>query len=119
MNIEQTPEQKISMLEAQVLGLEKKLSDAEGAIEDLKAEKAYLEGEIKDLDDYGDNEIREEFLSRGMSDPMDAEYRRLAEHIAAGETDDALSLLADISDGAVSPAVVKMLAKAHSQERLL
>ena len=119
MNIEQTPEQKISMLEARVLGLENKLSDAEGAIEDLKAEKADLEGEIKDLDEYSDKEIREEFLLRGMTDLMDAEYRRLAEHIAAGETDDALSLLADISDGAVSPAVVKMLAKAHAQERLL
>lgn len=119
MNIEQTPEQKIQMLEAQVLSLENKLSDAEGAIEDLKAEKASLEEEIKDLSDYDDDEIRSEFLSRGMVDPMDAEYRRLAEHVVAGETDDALSLLAEISNGAVSPAVVKMLAKAHAQESLL
>lgn len=119
MNIEQTPEQKIQMLEAQVLSLENKLSDAEIAIEDLKAEKAYLEDEIKELADYEDDEIRREFLERGMSDPMDAEYRRLAEHIADGETDEALSLLADISEGAVSPAVVKMLAKAHAQESLL
>jgi len=119
MNIEQTPEQKIEMLEAQVLALENKLSDAESEIDDLKAEKDALESEIKDLEDYEDDEIRSEFLSRGMSDPMDAEYRRLAEHIVDGEADEALSLLADISEGSVSPAVVKMLAKAHARESLL
>ena len=119
MNIEQSHEQKILMLETQVLSLENKLSDAESDIEDLKAEKADLESEIKELSEYKDDEIRSEFLSRGMVDPMDAEYRRLAEHIVAGETDEALSLLADMSEGAVSPAVVKMLAKAHAQENLL
>jgi hypothetical protein len=119
VNIEQTPEQKILMLEAQVLGLENKLSDAESAIEDLKDENAGLEEEIKDLSDYEDDEIRSEFLSRGMSDPMDAEYERLADHIVRGEMDEALWLLADISEGAVSPAVTKMLAKAHAQESLL
>lgn len=119
MNIHQTPEQRVSQLEAENLNLTNKLSDAEGQIRDLEAEKAGLEEEIKDLADYEDDEIRSEFLSRGMSDPMDAEYRRLAEHIAAGETDDALGLLADISEGAVSPAVVKMLAKAHEQEAFL
>jgi hypothetical protein len=119
MNVEQTREQKIQMLEAHVLDLENKLSDAETAIEELKAEKAGLEDEIKDLDDYEDDEIRDEFLSRRILDPMTAEYERLADHIARGETDDALSLLADISEGAVSPAVVKMLAKAHAQESLL
>jgi len=119
MNIEQSPEQRIQMLEARVLDLENKLSDAESAVEDLKAEKADLEEEIKDLSDYEDDEIRAEFLSRGMSDPADADYHRLAEHIAAGEMDEALSLLADLSEGAVSPAVVKMLVKAHAQESFL
>jgi chromosome segregation ATPase len=119
MNIEQTPEQKIQMLEAQVLDLENKLSDAETSIEELKAEVYSLEDEIKDLDDYSDGEIRDEFLSRGMTDPMSVEYERLADHIARGETDDALSLLADISEGSVSPAVAKMLVKAHAQESLL
>ena len=119
MNIAQTAEQKVQMLEAQVLDLEDKLSDAESAIEDLKGEKATLEEGIMELCDYSDGEIRREFLSRGFIDPVAAEYERLADHIARGETDEALSLLADISEGAVSPAVVKMLAKAHAQESFL
>lgn len=119
MNIHQTPDQRITQLEAENLGLENKLSDAESLIEDLKNEMADLENEIKDIADFNDDEIRSEFLSRSMVDPMDAEYLRLAEHIAAGEADEALSLLANISGGVVSPAVVKMLAKARTQGSLL
>lgn len=119
MNIAQTADQKVQILKARVLWLGSKLSGAESAIEDLKGEKAVLEESFMELCDYSDDEVRREFLSRGFIDPVIAEYERLADHIARGETNDALSLLAEISEGAVSSAVAKMLTKAHAQESLL
>lgn len=114
-----TEEQKITFLEAKNLALESKLSDADAKIEGLEEQIASLKDEIKDLSDYDDDEIRHEFEARQIDGPLDYEYRRLAEHIVAGETDAALSSLAEISNGSVNPAVVKMLAKAHAQEALL
>ncbi len=68
-----------------------------------------------DLDDFDDDEILDEFKKRRLTDDSadwhEAEVRRLAEHIAAGETDAALDLLKDISNDAFNPKVVKMLAR--------
>lgn len=114
-----TDAQKVWALDAEVLSLQNKLSDAEAAIDDLKSENEALKADFKELWDYSDEEIREEFLSRDMTDPVEAEYRRPADHIAAGETKEALWLLRDISGGAVSPKVAMMLAEIRGQGALL
>lgn len=118
MNIHQTPEQRVSQLEAENLGLTNKLSDAESTIEELKGEIDDLKTEIKDIDDFGDDEIRREFEARGMVDSSEREWALLAEMIAAKETDKALDLLAELTEGSVSPAVAKMLVAGRSQEAL-
>lgn len=118
MNIHQTPEQKIFQLEAENMSLTSKLSDAEAAVDDLKIEVANLTDEIREIDDFSDEEIRREFEARGMVDDADREWRLLAEMVAAKETDKALDLLAGLTDGAVSPAIAKMLHAGASQGRL-
>jgi len=118
MNVHQTPEQRVSQLEAENLSLETRLSDAESEIEDLKGELAFSNEQIKDVEDFEDEEIRREFESRGMVDDAEREWSLLAEMIAAKETDQALDLLRELTEGAVSPAVVKMLASSRSQEAL-
>lgn len=67
-----------------------------------------------DLDDFEDDEIRAEYKKRKLdgADWHEADVRRLAEHIVAGERDDALDLLGSMTDGAFNPKVVKMLARA-------
>ncbi len=115
MNIHQTAEQRVSQLDAENLSLTDKLSDAESAIEDLKAENEYLQSEIKDIDDFDDDEIRREFEARGMVDAAEREWSLLAEMIVAKETDKALDLLAELTEGAVSPAVARMLVANRSQ----
>ena len=114
-----TDAQKVWALEAEVLSLQNKLSDAEAAIEDLKAENEGLKADFTELSDYSDEEIRDEFLSRDMIDPMDREYRLLGEHIAAGETKEALWLLEEISNGAASMRVAVMLAEIRGQKALI
>lgn len=67
-----------------------------------------------ELDDFDDDEIRDEFKRRKLGDEAadwhEQDVRRLAEHIAAGEKDDALDLLNTMTEGAFNPRVVKMLA---------
>lgn len=115
MNIHQTPEQRILQLEAENLSLTNSLSDAEAAIEDLKEELASANEQIKDIDDFDDDEIRREFESRGMIDAAEREWRLLAEMIASGEKNRALDLLAELTEGSVSPAIARMQAANHAQ----
>ncbi len=98
----------------EIASLRAKLADANDEIRDLNAEVEDLKGQIREIDDFSDEEIRREFLSRGMIDPIEREWRLLAEMIAASETEKALDLLAELSDGVVSPAVARMTASFHA-----
>lgn len=102
-------------LREEIANLKAKLADANDEIRELKDEIEYLEGEIREIDDFSDEEVRREFLVREMIDPVDREWRLLAEMIAANEADKALDLVAELSKGAVSPAVAKMTASFHLQ----
>lgn len=99
----------------EIASLKAALADANDEIRDLNAEVEDLNGQIREIDDFSDDEIRREFLSRGMVDPIEREWRLLAEMIAANETGKALDLLAELTDGAVSPAVARMTASFHVQ----
>lgn len=102
-------------LRDEITALKIDLSEANDEIRELRSEVKNLEGEIREIDDFSDDEIRREFLSRGMVDPIEREWRLLAEMIAANETGKALDLLAELTDGAVSPAVARMTASFHVQ----
>jgi len=99
----------------QIASLTAKLADANDEIRELKGEAEYLKGEIREIDDFSDEEIRREFNARKMVDPADREWQLLAEMIAAKETDKALDLLVELSEGAASPAIAKMTASFHEQ----
>lgn len=102
-------------LREEIANLKAKLADADDKVRDLQNEAEYLKGEIREIDDFSDEEVRREFLVRGMIDPVDREWRLLAKMIAANEADKALDLVAELSKGAVSPAVAKMTASFHAQ----
>lgn len=61
----------------------------------------------------------DDFISVREDNANDGDFERLADHIAKGETDDALALLEKISGGVVSASVTKMLVVARAQESLL
>lgn len=99
----------------EIASLKARLADANDEIRDLKNEIEDVMENVREIEDFSDEEIRREFLTRRLLDPIEREWRLLAEMIAASETDKALDLLAELSDGVVSPAVAKMAASFHTQ----